>query len=108
MNHPDARSIPAAGGGYHGQFRLCWKADYSTVCKWSKELGKYVPVNFKHPLAAEVYAWREKSRLEYPVMRRDGEVIAAMEEANALFNLPATVKQRGKTKSVAVERKVSA
>lgn len=108
MNHPDARSIPAAGGGYHGQFRLCWKADYSTVSEWSKELDRFIPINFKSPIVAELAAWREKSRKEYPVMRRDGEISGTMEKANAMFNLPPTVKQRGKTKAVAVERKVSA
>lgn len=108
MNHPDARSVPAVGGGYHGQFRLCWKADYVTVCTWSMEMERFIPVNFKSPLVAELAAWREKSKQEYPVMRREGDVVASMSEANALFSLPATVKQRGKTRAVAVERKVSA
>lgn len=88
MNEPDARAIPAPGGGYYGQFRLCWRADYVTVSRWNAEKAALLPLNFKNALAAELSAWRAKSKVEYPVMRRDGAVIEARSAADALFNLP--------------------
>lgn len=106
MNQSDARAT-LTDNGYVGEFRLSWKPDYFTVNEWCQKENAMVPRNFKSPIVAELYAWREKHRQEEKAMRRDGEVIKAVSEADAHFNLQPFVKAKGSQKRTIVERKPS-
>lgn len=87
MNTSDARAS-ITSNGYIGQYRLCWKASYSTVTERCGRTGQIVPVYFKNPVHAELYAWREKHRQEQSVMTRDGDKIGTKSAAEMLFAKP--------------------
>jgi hypothetical protein len=103
VNQSDARAT-LTDNGYVGEFRLSWKPDYFTVNEWCPKQSAMVPRNFKSPIVAELYAWREKHQQEERAMRRDGETIH-ISNADAHFKLNPFVKAKGSQKRTVVERK---
>ncbi|KQQ46503.1 hypothetical protein ASF69_04555 [Rhizobium sp. Leaf311] len=99
MNESAVKAVPS-GNEYEAHYRPVWAASYRTV----KNRGAIA--KFATELAAEVAAWRVLYSVEQRVMRRDGALVfAAKSLADSHFNLPRSVKAKGREKRNEVERR---
>lgn len=95
-------AIPAKGG-FIAYYRMVHRSDNFVL-----RSGQHDIIFATHHEAYKAAGDAFVAYLNSPISGMRFAAEEAMSKADALFNLPSTVKQRGKTKAVAVERKVSA
>lgn len=101
MNIADVRTYQTIHG-HVGEFRLAWRSDFYPV----REAGDDSPIQyFPSRKDAELAAWRAMNQIEQKAMVRGGEKLSARAAADALFKLPAVIKQKGRERRIEVTRK---
>jgi hypothetical protein len=98
LNHYAAYPVPVPGG-YWGMIRLAQDGQPWPIMDGDKP--RVYPTELKARCAAQAHVIQRING----TMRRDGEVLQTANDADKLFNLPSTIKQRGKQRRIAVERK---
>ncbi|MCL6653506.1 hypothetical protein A6R70_14530 [Agrobacterium rubi] len=98
MNHFAAYSVPVPGGHW-AMCRFAQNAQPWPILDGDK------PLIFPTDTAALIAAQAHVIKHINGTMRRDGAVLEARSKADAIFNLPGSVKAKGREKRTEVERR---